>query len=303
MATSRRQASEKYWFQFLIGRLQTPLTAFSPAAPVAVSIPHRQATNGTDIPVNTVTEPGFNSSQVGYKLTATSNALCCPTSFNSSQVGYKLYCGQLGQKSWYLFQFLIGRLQTEIQRCLVLLAYPVSIPHRQATNPLVWPLPNVWLGGFNSSQVGYKPQISASFRVRISMFQFLIGRLQTELFVRLANYQAEFQFLIGRLQTRDRFAIFFVRNDGFNSSQVGYKQDEPFKVTFHPERCFNSSQVGYKPGPGNRPRKRWTGWFQFLIGRLQTQWPLPKKKTEKPCFNSSQVGYKLPGQAWRCYLV
>ena len=57
---------------------------------------------------------------------------------------------------------------------------------------------------------------------------------------------------------------------GFNSLQVGYKQNNKKFAIRNRQNCFNSLQVGYKQSTFVSPK---TGklQFQFLIGWLQTK--------------------------------
>ena len=192
-----------------------------------VSIPHRLATNPAATGTPIIEYSCFNSSQVGYKLSheltrealrsfsvsiphrlATNNSSIARkspllTGFNSSQVGYKLWHPHIWK--WiaeYLFQFLIGWLQTLASAYLEMDSrILVSIPHRLATNKLRHLVQFHLLQSFNSSQVGYKLKRLYGLIEEDEQFQFLIGWLQTEFDL---SYQ-----------------IFF--SVCFNSSQVGYK--------------------------------------------------------------------------------
>ncbi len=212
------------------------------------------------------------------------------------------------------FQFLIGRLQTGCVFSVTIYRFVVSIPHRQATNPLyganasaggfgfqfligrlqtTYKTVSIQLGhlSFNSSQVGYKPNVCGIRSGRQpGEFQFLIGRLQTETSgariglsssVSIPHRQAtnrtlapfpgsecqKFQFLIGRLQTietarhpRAQFVVSIPHRQATNLLDV-----RGFGMVL----CFNSSQVGYKlPSHADCAQKQLE--FQFLIGRLQT---------------------------------
>ena len=83
-----------------------------------------------------------------------------------------------------MFQSLTGRLQTSERA-----GYGVSVR------------------GFNPSQVGYKPVLRVSWRVRLGVFQSLTGRLQTDQHRDARAAQTLFQSLTGRLQTRSWWLV------------------------------------------------------------------------------------------------
>ena len=120
---------------------------------------------------------------------------------------------------------------------------------------------------FNSSQVGYKQTIRILNSIAVSVFQFLIGWLQTNFIKKQYGIGRKFQFLIGWLQT---YVTFIVRRDNSKFQfLIGWLQTsfileitkDKRKVSI-PHRlatnsstnlsnssqnlCFNSSQVGYK---------------------------------------------------------
>ncbi len=78
-------------------------------------------------------------------------------SFNSLQVDYQLSNIHCTHSIWRQFQFLIGRLSTDLIRLLPLQYRLVSIPYRQTINHL-------W---------------TCSQESLVEVFQFLIGRLST----------------------------------------------------------------------------------------------------------------------------
>ena len=163
----------------------------------------------------------------------------------------------------------------------------------------------IWVGdtgkkSFNSSQVGYKQRPRGSHHYTITLFQFLIGRLQTCIFLR--NY---FRYL--RVSIPHRQATNIIIDDDYDiencvsiphrqATNVILSEDKFIKsavsiphrqATNFPEETsllpleegFNSSQVGYKPLVVLQLAKR-LDEFQFLIGRLQTEklnWVIQKK--------------------------
>ena len=167
--------------------------------------------------------------------------------FNPSQVGYRLQSARRTSENPYLFQSLIGRLQTifPVQRQRTLLA--VSIPHRQATD-IQYPPPleirqqcfnpsqvgyrrHLYLpdfpfqASFNPSQVGYRPKFLASlccpnvcFNPSQVGYRLLITKNPSPV-------EIQFQSLIGRLQTREGSCSSQSPFPGFNPSQVGYRRE------------------------------------------------------------------------------
>ena len=168
-----------------------------------VSIPHRQATNEVimlhRLP-NDVFQSLIGRLQTRPLILQVSLLRC----FNPSQVGYKL------------LQIWRNSNRTA-----------VSIPHRQATNPL------------RHTRI-----------YSLNRFQSLIGRLQTRLIengriivcdVSIPHRQATNLLLPSLLS---------LLRDRFNPSQVGYKLNEIRKL-YQLQKGFNPSQVGYKR-EGNR---------------------------------------------------
>ena len=126
--------------------------------------------------------------------------------------------------------------------------------------------------GFNSSQVVQKLVLVFGVLGGFSVFQFLIGSLETQQqFLSQQHAWSEFQFLIGSLETL-LGTIYRLQLIGFNSSQVVQKL------------C------------GIRSNLHGVGKFQFLIGSLETTVCL-SVPVSLPSFNSSQVVQKLePGR-------
>ena len=122
-------------------------------------------------------------------------------------------------------------------------------------------------GGFNPSQIGYKPKptnTSAPSNPRFNPSQ--VGyKLEG---IRAHPHAPEpFQSLTGRLQTL-QVTIAKKREPSFNPSQVGYKQARLNPTLVSSVDSFNPSQVGYKQIS-----------FSFYFEANE-------------CFNPSQVGYK-----------
>ena len=201
-----RKRNAIYQFQFLIGRLKTFRSRTlngSSGKPDRVSIPYRQAQNAI-----------LRSSEISQA-----------SSFNSLQVGSKRGTeNQNRSKEKGGFQFLIGRLKTRPLFRTREEDGGVSIPYRQAQNPVRAIPVGACMACFNSLQVGSKPPIATLFEDVVLWFQFLIGRLKTRYSLeigssfqntvsipyRQAQNQSEiqsghmsmwFQFLIGRLKT------------------------------------------------------------------------------------------------------
>ena len=147
----------KIKFQFLIGWLQTSYCLHYLPQDSFVSIPYRLATNsgsseygrsqtpefqfligwlqtGHCMSVPRMYQKCFNSLQVGYKHGKTISVPAHDLSFNSLQVGYKPIPTRTKLLPSFLFQFLIGWLQT-FWFCFFCLCFQ---------------------HGFNSLQVGYK---------------------------------------------------------------------------------------------------------------------------------------------------
>ncbi len=123
------------------------------------------------------------------------------------------------------------------------------------------------------------------------MFQFLIGRLQTLVRILDMVYHDMFQFLIGRLQTRQlRPLASVLKRVSIPHRQATNESKFQVLLVSHavsiPHRqATNGCWHGRECAGGNK--------FQFLIGRLQTNFISPPSIFHRSGFNSSQVGYKL----------
>ena len=168
-----------------------------------------------------------------------------------------------------MFQFLIGRLKTSVERLIDLLMWSfnslqVGSKLRGDRHELIQKL------SFNSLQVGSKlPQFFPYSHMMIE-FQFLIGRLKTLRFYfsyssvlcfnslqvgsklkwGFFDYSCRimFQFLIGRLKTIFLLILLLP----FSSVSIPYRQSQKKNN----QTTGNSLQYG----------------FQFLIGRLKTRY-------------------------------
>ena len=217
-----------------------------------------------------ISNMSFNSSQVGWKPYHSSLFIISLHCFNSSQVGWKRWWSWGANISLQVsipqkFQFLIGRLETG-EPGAAWSGLIVSIPHRQAGNA---PLP-FFLQRAGAVSIPHRQAGNSIFQrptLKMALFQFLIGRLETFFPLPDLVKQIGFQFLIGRLETTeglyfigagDQFQFLIGRLETtvefglqlpgacFNSSQVGWKRE-----VYEIEPCgvlgFNSSQVGWKP--------------------------------------------------------
>ena len=235
---------------------------------------------------------GFNSSQVGYKLTATKERRISKWRFNSSQVGYKRECIYDDMYDYAWFQFLIGRLQTCSPVPAMLFDTICFNSSQVGYKPYHGTCASICTNCFNSSQVGYKPLFDYLFCRDENLFQFLIGRLQTNpLGHQPKFYLCRFNSSQVGYKLHMRACPFLLYHFSFNSSQVGYKlscqkdilSDSTVVSIPHrqatntlfgghepvPQLGFNSSQVGYK------------------------RYTIEEKEENEKSFNSSQVGYKL----------
>ena len=99
---------------------------------------------------------------------------------------------------------------------------------------------------FNSLQVVQKPQQVIVFINEVSLFQFLIGSLETTIYFVFYNAIFGFQFLIGSLET-----LFFL---------LQYL-------------CYTEVSIPYRQSRNAMVQQQDTGSsrFQFLIGSLETQ--------------------------------
>ena len=209
----------------------------------------------------------FNSLQVRYKPF---KAICYHlplTCFNSLQVRYKPNPLSKSAPVTFLFQFLIGTLQTvekvvdQWKKCLV------SIPYRYATNSALH-----------------------FFIERFHQFQFLIGTLQTQPSGGKEWVAEMFQFLIGTLQTLTEFFAEYHLN--LVSIPYRYATNQALELCCL-NRC-NHVSIPYRYATNYalscQPSKNEFA-FQFLIGTLQTSFccqPAPLFSG----FNSLQVRYK-----------
>ena len=190
----------------------------------------------------------------------------------------------------YMFQSLIGRLQTHQPMQGLGLQSWVSIPHRQATDQIHILIHSSSYYSFNPSQVGYRllqrlplsedrlcfnPSQVGYRQVVWRGFLFSSNNVSiphrqatdTKVILLKRLCRREFQSLIGRLQTH--IPSFFPRSlKSFNPSQVGYRHIFPSILTGG-NTCFNPSQVGYR----------------LILPELV--------RTVLWCFNPSQVGYRL----------
>ena len=214
-----------YWFQSLIGWLQTSRTLLQTYESCLVSIPYRLATNKGNILTDGWVDPSFNPLQVGYKLPGNIRQ-----AFHSCPVSIPY------------------RLATNVRRTVFPPAMnpTVSIPYRLATNSISKYIAFQIRSGFNPLQVGYKPPIVGEDCTWPSVFQSLIGWLQTKKSFLHLCLEISFQSLIGWLQTR-RMAFDDTKQGWQFQSLIGWLQTASL-LTF--------SIFSY--------------WFQSLIGWLQT---------------------------------
>ena len=275
-------------FQFLIGRLQTRDDSAWFESEISFNSSQVGYKRGITF-LRIWGFLGFNSSQVGYKRLFVGQYVGPRLGFNSSQVGYKLQ-RLVEDNASNLFQFLIGRLQTNTawpRRGLTGCPFQFLIGRLQTRRRI---LPHFCVeSGFNSSQVGYKHTgKNNSEQLSHYRFQFLIGRLQTHQpacphqrgGVSIPHRQAtnaqrkrrmgsDASVSIPHRQATNHWhtqTIFYGHPFQF---LIGRLQTHHDPFIFSMSICFNSSQVGYKhQGSENQGSKKKT--FQFLIGRLQT---------------------------------
>ncbi len=166
-----------------------------------VSIPHRYSTNLRRLRRAQVRNKSFNPSQVFYKLELLAEDL-------QATLGFQSLIGilQTFQKfsiffQKILFQSLIGILQTIQFTSYIPIYQNVSIPHRYSTNIEMFMQVSMVLQSFNPSQVFYKRYTSSVCYFLNSLFQSLIGILQTQFNIYALAFLYLFQSLIGILQT------------------------------------------------------------------------------------------------------
>ena len=218
--------SEQPLFQSLIGRLKTVTWSDWLRFKYQISIPHRQATDGSCpnevASLCFISIPHRQATDTAYRLKELDGYFY----FNPSQVGYR----------------------------------------RTASGKDIWNIPD-----FNPSQVGYRRAYRISFELRSSVFQSLIGRLQTGL-AWLDKFIEKNDFNPSQVGYRRTYWELLYRHIlNFNPSQVGYRHKAARKY-FPLDFNFNPSQVGYRL-VGEKQTKFMRSIFQSLIGRLQT--PIP----------------------------
>ena len=218
-------------------------------------------------------------------------------SFNSSQVGQKHIRIIKNDGHMFMFQFLIGRLETAFSFSSRFLRSIVSIPHRQARNRRQTHQRNTagkkvsiphrqarnakLLTCWKRSALVSIPHRQARNRwtsgifVLSPQFQFLIGRLETSIATRRIYVPGVVSIPHRQARNADEEPEGVRTEKGFNSSQVGQKRGV-CNPQFADLRGFNSSQVGQKLTGHRRSQKRLYG-FQFLIGRLETSAAMQQK--------------------------
>ena len=147
-------------FQFLIGRLATLPPCLYQLQSLHISIPYRQARN-----LHHHQTTHTSTHQFQFLIGRLATCLFPFALFNLCT-----------------FQFLIGRLATYKQHPFPLQHIHISIPYRQARNPIQYlPLPPPTTISIPYRQARNQNFLSNSIP-RIYIFQFLIGRLATSNF-------------------------------------------------------------------------------------------------------------------------
>ena len=169
-----------------------------------------------------IVQDSFNSSQVGWEhLNTYYQNKSHEVSIPHRQAGNDFFCRKL----------------YELQK--------VSIPHRQAGNIDRVEDKKMREIGFNSSQVGWELVPCCRLPATILQFQFLIGRLGTQIGQSFTSDAGMFQFLIGRLGTVSLFPD-LDREEGFQFLIGRLGTLIPGQASAAINR-FNSSQVGWEP--------------------------------------------------------
>ena len=285
-----KEAIAIYKFQSLIGILQTFSPAYTFSKHNPVSIPHRYSTNEERINRDYIGVACFNPSQVFYKLWIWRRTVLFKFGFNPSQVFYKhniyrqfeIYLGR--------FQSLIGILQTKQRQPPLASCLLVSIPHRYSTNDRKYyrtrqkldvSIPHRYstnrhnidghiIGGisFNPSQVFYKQILIAISICCFSLFQSLIGILQTKYCI----FSFIFKAMVSIPHRYSTNSSILSISSLLSSVSIPHRYSTNLlfgSITTNQKNCFNPSQVFYKLDKDEIniiDHEK----FQSLIGILQT---------------------------------
>ena len=120
--------------------------------------------------------------------------------FNSLQVG-QILGGRISSRNFISVSIPYRQARYTAKQLKRLMDNPVSIPYRQARYPFSKGKRKCNILSFNSLQVGQIQTWIYIENMGLEMFQFLIGRLDTQQIQAGRSVLQKFQFLIGRLDT------------------------------------------------------------------------------------------------------
>ncbi len=235
-------------FQFLIGRLKTWQSCQMADTPLCCFNSLQVGSKRCNVHcLHKCLSSSFNSLQVGSKRGQMGRAYSTRTGFNSLQVGSKPDFANLFVEEIDMFQFLIGRLKTN--------RWQFKKMAREEFQFLIGRL----------KTIGYRVQLDIALLVSIPYRQ-----AQNWSFSHQATRWNAVSIPYRQAQNNFTPGSPVATIQGFNSLQVGSKLDVDVECS-EPQRCFNSLQVGSKPN-GTAATTLTLTAFQFLIGRLKTNW-------------------------------
>ena len=257
----------EFWFQSLIGQLQTRWAKRDILREARVSIPYRLATNTEERSY----KRRENHVSIPYRL--------------ATNFFRQLFCTSLNQ----LFQSLIGQLQTLLTRYSPALQLCVSIPYRLATNAVNKSSSHQHHLCFNPLQVSYKLGFRLGFgnlyhRFNPLQVSYKLTAVSNVVTVGLVSIPYRLATNMGWLKP----ALSFFKR--FNPLQVSYKRmqiSSEFACLAKFQSLIGQLQTRYNPN-AQCPFLQ----FQSLIGQLQTPGIDLRGEGGYVRFNPLQVSYK-----------